>query len=539
MQCIPPYKRGSGSWCDCNCYCIHPDCYEEIILYYNCVPVTPTPTPTLGCDSVTSSGGPGVTINNHNVPSKEGEVTFTYDAFSIPDSFKVEANGTVYLDTGSISGSGSKTFCKPQGVTTIKVTVTGPEGTAWTYTLGCPTNPCPNTKNSCCVYGNSGGLSGDANAGDPLGGNSNPLLCIDLGPDGTSSDCSSYAQNYCSGCIGVFHEGVDCKSNATCGDPCSGQCCGPDTGECSGVTGPVCRNISKSDCNSIGGVFKGCGTGGCSSDEKCSVSVCGPSGSTGVCCFPVEWGDCYHCVNENGDPVNVPTNACFSPNKVEVDESGDSCVCENGERSEWKAECIGGYTASDCSGGDLTFLGEGTVVNQVCTWLPCNELFVRWDGCSTVAGASISNKTILSPTPTPTPIYSIKTMNTSECELRMTITTDGCCIEYDYNDIMYAVGNGDIQISISADNGDLKYCCEKFNINGITFYGNNISTYLLDGEEISIYPDDSCKCTKLENQTAKNNFKSQCNTEPLYMLNKKQYRIFRNLGNNTYEIIFK
>ena len=94
------------------------------------------------CDSQTNSGGAGTTVKVFKVPARAGIITFTYEAFSVPDAFTVEAGGVTYVNTGSISGGGSQSFCKPEGVVEVTVTVVGPPGTAWTYTLGCPTDPC-------------------------------------------------------------------------------------------------------------------------------------------------------------------------------------------------------------------------------------------------------------------------------------------------------------------------------------------------------------------------------------------------------------
>lgn len=98
------------------------------------------------CGGQTDSGGAGVTVKEFAMPSKEGEVEFTYEAYNIPDAFKVEGGGQVFVDTGDVSGSATYRFCKPAGLTKLTVTVTGPNGTAWTYYLGCPDTPCQGTK---------------------------------------------------------------------------------------------------------------------------------------------------------------------------------------------------------------------------------------------------------------------------------------------------------------------------------------------------------------------------------------------------------
>jgi len=110
---------------------------------------SPTPTPTsstpVNCGTQAFSGGYGTTVNQYSMPSNQGQVVFSYDAYTIPDSFsvQVQGGGQTFVNTGSVSGSGSISFCKPSGVTLITVTVIGSnQNTAWEYNIGCPDNPC-------------------------------------------------------------------------------------------------------------------------------------------------------------------------------------------------------------------------------------------------------------------------------------------------------------------------------------------------------------------------------------------------------------
>jgi subtilisin-like proprotein convertase family protein len=112
-------------------------------------PPSPTPTPTASafsaCGTQALSGGYGTTVNRYSMPSNEGEIVFSYDAYTIPDSFsvQVEGGGQTFINTGSVSGNDTISFCKPSGVTNITVTVVGTnEDTAWEYTISCPDNPC-------------------------------------------------------------------------------------------------------------------------------------------------------------------------------------------------------------------------------------------------------------------------------------------------------------------------------------------------------------------------------------------------------------
>jgi hypothetical protein len=96
------------------------------------------------CDAqFSAAGGAGTTETTHLFPSSEQSICINYDAFIVPDQFIVEACGTQYVDTGSISGSGCADFTKPEGCTEVKVTVIGPEGTAWTYNIACCLCPPP------------------------------------------------------------------------------------------------------------------------------------------------------------------------------------------------------------------------------------------------------------------------------------------------------------------------------------------------------------------------------------------------------------
>lgn len=95
------------------------------------------------CDSTTASGGAGITEKIISMPLYSGFVTFTYNAFLVPDKFTVygiyEGEEFVLFDTiVQVSGSETIQIFKPFGVTQVKVRVEGPPGTAWTYYISCP-----------------------------------------------------------------------------------------------------------------------------------------------------------------------------------------------------------------------------------------------------------------------------------------------------------------------------------------------------------------------------------------------------------------
>jgi hypothetical protein len=98
-----------------------------------------TVSPLANCQSITESGGQGTFTQGYNMGASSGTVSFTYDAFTIPDAFQVMTGGsTVFTTGGLVSGSSSASF-QLKGSPIVFVAVTAPlSGTAWEFTLGCP-----------------------------------------------------------------------------------------------------------------------------------------------------------------------------------------------------------------------------------------------------------------------------------------------------------------------------------------------------------------------------------------------------------------
>lgn len=93
-----------------------------------------------GCVTREVSGGYEIDTKTISFPAQAGSFDFSFDAYGIPDKFRVEDTfGHVYAQSnGFISEEFSATIQKPGGVTEIKVTVEGSEdGTAWEYSLSC------------------------------------------------------------------------------------------------------------------------------------------------------------------------------------------------------------------------------------------------------------------------------------------------------------------------------------------------------------------------------------------------------------------
>ena len=92
------------------------------------------------CGEATEAGGAGVTMTRHALGNVAGDVAITYDMQVVPDRMDVYLDGVLVATTGEpVSGTGTLSFhYSATGQKYCKVKVTGPQGTAWSYTLSCP-----------------------------------------------------------------------------------------------------------------------------------------------------------------------------------------------------------------------------------------------------------------------------------------------------------------------------------------------------------------------------------------------------------------
>jgi hypothetical protein len=90
------------------------------------------------CNAQTSSGGQGTFTFAQFIGFGQGAVTFSYQAFTIPDQFIVRTNVGERFNTGGLV-SGSQTVSIPiNNEPLVFVSVAAPQsGTAWNFSLGC------------------------------------------------------------------------------------------------------------------------------------------------------------------------------------------------------------------------------------------------------------------------------------------------------------------------------------------------------------------------------------------------------------------
>ncbi|KZF10496.1 MAG: hypothetical protein WBD41_24475 [Rhodococcus sp. (in: high G+C Gram-positive bacteria)] len=111
----------------------------------NSLPGTGSFAPRQLCNQDTVAGGPGVTQTNHDL-GRPGPNSFVlrYETINIPDIIDVFYQGALIYSTGYVGdnineGTGSVVVNVPPGTdTSVLVKVTGPGGTDWDYTVGCP-----------------------------------------------------------------------------------------------------------------------------------------------------------------------------------------------------------------------------------------------------------------------------------------------------------------------------------------------------------------------------------------------------------------
>lgn len=103
-------------------------------------------------ETYAKSGGSGVTVNDHQFPTRQLRLGFTWDAFMVPDKFTVSACGSEIFSIGPVSDKGEKCFTKPEGCGTVTVRVEGPDGTLWVYGLSCKCVD-PEPEGACCFFG--------------------------------------------------------------------------------------------------------------------------------------------------------------------------------------------------------------------------------------------------------------------------------------------------------------------------------------------------------------------------------------------------
>jgi hypothetical protein len=102
------------------------------------------------CDTISRSGGQGVTQTTHYLGPRRGRVTVSYDTKYIPDHIQVFRGTTLIAETpGPAAGTGSFSFPwnpragAPGSELTVRVVVTGGHDprrgtTEWQYQISCP-----------------------------------------------------------------------------------------------------------------------------------------------------------------------------------------------------------------------------------------------------------------------------------------------------------------------------------------------------------------------------------------------------------------
>jgi flagellin len=117
--------------------------FNGINLLISGIPEANVPPQPAGFGASTAAGGAGVTTNTHAAPPTAGTISVLFDMYGVPDQGELLYDGVVVATTGGpVSGQVALSFAYPATpVQDFQVRVTGPAGTAWTYTPYFDYNP--------------------------------------------------------------------------------------------------------------------------------------------------------------------------------------------------------------------------------------------------------------------------------------------------------------------------------------------------------------------------------------------------------------
>jgi len=109
-----------------------------------CAPCPADERPPKPCGQVTASGGQGVTRTRHALGLSPGLVRIAYDMYGIPDRLDCFYKGVLVASTGGlVSGTGTLQWNYAPASSDpawCMVVMSAPNsGTAWVYTINCPT----------------------------------------------------------------------------------------------------------------------------------------------------------------------------------------------------------------------------------------------------------------------------------------------------------------------------------------------------------------------------------------------------------------
>jgi flagellin len=110
--------------------------FNGINLLISGIPDGTVPAQPPGFGVGTAAGGAGVTTNTHPAPATAGTISVLFDMYGVPDQGELLYDGVVVATTGGpVSGQVTLSFAYPATpVQDFQVRVSGPAGTAWTYT---------------------------------------------------------------------------------------------------------------------------------------------------------------------------------------------------------------------------------------------------------------------------------------------------------------------------------------------------------------------------------------------------------------------
>lgn len=511
MSCKPPYERGHGGYCGCNCKCLAPECWDLIYINYDCNEgASLIPIGEGGILGKPTSCEAGLKI----CPGIHGESDYCQNENFPCVGYDCQVEGCVkspYINGMYYTYNDCINYCINQEQRHLKLT----PSEIFYNGLVCPNGTCPeNPTWICCLDG---------------------LHCA-----ATYADCPNCFCEGKQGCTNPHSNNYD--PDAKCDDGSCVTCC-------NAMKCVVDDRDDAANCNRLPLIdgFAG-GTDGCCDAFCVEVGDCHPTytnshtvpaenscsgkeftyNACGTCTYNTTtttttttyspYRTCYECIygaadSENCKPVEFP-NTTSPPIPIRISNS-TTCSDYNTADStfyETESEC-----RSDCSTATtpypykLCYSCLETAIGGNCIPVP-----ISYGDCSDY---SVPGNTFYD---SPSECDSnCTTTTTTKPPCVVEVTTEGCCLEYSEGTI-YAVGDG----VVKAVAQDKENCCDDFRmiVNGLPE-----SSQVLDGAEIEFMPGSfKCPCEEISIEPSDPSSAScppKPAAKPILVLDKKTNKI--------------
>jgi hypothetical protein len=470
MSCKPPYKRGHGGYCGCDCKCLAPECWDLIYINYDCnegstlKPIGEGSIlgPTLFCEE-----------NFKICPGINGASDYCQNENFPCIGYDCQIEGCVkspYISGMYYTYSDCLNYCVNQEQKYLKL------APSEVFINGkiCPNGTCPeNPTWICCLDG----IYCAATYADC------PCSCI-----GKQGCTNPHSNNYdpdakcddgsCVTCCNAMKCVIDDRDDiANCNrlplidgfaggtDGCCDAFC-VEAGDCHPTFTKSHTVPAENSCSGVGFTYNACDVCTFTTTTTTTTTTPEPTSLPRVICYLCQGVDPYTGIGPIGEqcnPVDFTEGPCSKHNVPGYTYYSSEAEC--------KAACetTTPYPYKFCYSCVETAIG-GT----------CNRVPISYGNCSdySVPGNTFYDSEAECKSNCYTTTTTTTTTTKPPCVVE--VTTEGCCLEYSEGAI-YAVGDG----VVKAIPQDKENCCSDFRV---SVNGKDESAPVTDGTEIEFLP---------------------------------------------------